>query len=135
MATARFRWSPDRRSLAVLAHSGELLAVVDVRDGWSEHEAALRALDAALMSGRVLRQGALCQVAWYNPATFEVAVGALPETKAFSDGDMLSLDAHGLLAVLDDDKLTCEGGRVLSECLYDSYAKLTRAYTAHSAPI
>jgi hypothetical protein len=135
LTAVRFRWSPDHQSLAVLAPSGELLAVRDAHPAWSFREAALRALDEALTSARVLRfvRGELTpvRVGLYNPFSKTVAVDSLPHTRSFSDGDELSCPPAGVVFMLDGSELVSRS-RTLRESRPESFAALTRLVEAHS---
>ena len=135
LTAVRFRWSPDQKSLAVLAPSGELLAVRDAHPAWSFREAALRVLDEALTSARLLRyvEGELTpvRVGLYNPFSKTVAVDSLPHTRSFSDGEDLSCPPAGVMFVLDGLELTSRS-RTLCEARPESFAALTRLVEAHS---
>lgn len=136
MATCTFRKSPDLRSVALLAQSGELLAVVDDCGGKSHKALACQAFDTALASGRVTRDGVVCAIALYNPATREVAVGELPETVAYGDGERIAIPPRGLrLSLRPSGDAVMAGGRTLRRREYGSFAQLSRAHAAHVAPI
>ena len=135
MASCTFRRSPDGRSVALLGHSGELLAVVDAMPNKSTKAIACEAFDTALASGRVSRDGTLCNIALYNPATFEVAVGPLPDTVAVTDGERIGIPPRGLRCNVRADGTLHVGDRVLGVRRYESFAQLSRAHAAHTAPI
>lgn len=136
LTSLTLRFSKDKRSLAVLSRSGELLALRDVHQLWSQEECALRAFDEVLSSGRVLRfvDGELtpCPVGLYNPLTREVAIGSLPATTAFSDGHPLECQAAGLVMKHHGETLHM-GTRALQVTRPESFAALTRVVLAHTA--
>lgn len=135
LTAVRFRWSPDQQSLAVLAPSGELLAVRDAHPAWSFREAALRVLDEALTSARVLRyvDGELTpvRIGLYNPFSNAVAVESLPDTRSFSDGEALICPPSGLMFELTGDELQSRS-RTLGESRPESFAALTRLVEVHN---
>lgn len=85
-----------------------------VPDGCSDREAVFQALDAALGNARMAADGGWLPVALVNPASCEVAVGPVPRTLVFSDGDPIEVPAGGVLARFDDGALVLDGGRRLT---------------------
>jgi hypothetical protein len=137
-ATLRFVVGADQ--VAVHSAAGEVLATIALPDGdptdaaW-QRRCALEAADAVLGQARVVREtptGAQrCGVALYNPHTCEVALGALPGTRSFGDGEPLELDRFGSAASVVDDGLLL-GDRLL-EVVCASREHLTTQAAAHHA--
>jgi hypothetical protein len=127
MAGLRFRATEQRSALKVLAASGELLAVIDTLPATQSHHAAFAAMDAALATAQVRRDGKNCKIALYNPLTAQVVYRPVPSL-VFSDEEPLVVPPGGVLARLEDDVLVI-GERVL-ERVDPSFASATRAWAA-----
>lgn len=137
LATLRFAWGNERRTLSVSSSRGEVLATVPVPAGTEPRWAAFSAMDAALEHGRVVREDAdgdlvTARVAFYNPLSLEIALDAVPLTRVFGNGEPVLLDRTGTLSWLDDDTLGV-GGRLLAETSVDM-AAIARAAGAHPVP-
>lgn len=111
MGSLRFGMDAERRMLVVRTANMELLGSAAVPDGRSLGEAAFQLLDDLLDRCILPRPGAP-RVAFYNPITAEVAIGAVPNTQVFSCGDLLELDPAGSAATLVDGVLNL-GKRLL----------------------
>lgn len=113
LAELRFAWGAERTSVTVRDSRGELLATAAVAPGATVREAAFIATDAALRTARVVRDvdGTLQSfpVAFYNPLTAHVGVGAVPDTQVYV-GDPVPLPAGGAPATVDGDDLLLAGG-------------------------
>lgn len=137
LSSLTIRRSPDGKSVSVFSRSDELLALLDLHPAWSVRESALRAFDATLKTGCVLRfvDGEVqpCRVALYNPETKEVAVGALPDTVSYTDGEPLDCQSSGILLALSENDALEGLGRTLPRKKADSFAALTRVVLAHSS--
>ena len=134
LASVRFNTVPDGSSVSVQLATGETVGIVDVDTHRNRREAAIQAIDAALDRGRVVRHTIAgtkvrARVVFYNPTTAEVAVGALPVTRAYTDRSPLALDVSGQLAELDGDTLRV-GSRTL-RLREPSEDALRAAWTAH----
>ena len=130
LSFCRVRESSDSHTVTLLAPSGELLSVLDVRPSWSSKEAALRLFDTSLSSGFVWRDDALHRIALWNPHTCLVAVESLPDTVSYSlKRD--SLPKTGLPILVFPDHITSSLDR-FEAVAPDSYAALSRDYQAHS---
>jgi hypothetical protein len=138
LASLRFERSADRGVVLVRTASGELLASSTVPVDADEGRCAATVCDEALARGTVLRyvdgQGDMAvPIALYNPYSGDVAVDALPHTRAFGDGRPLRLDPNGALAVLDGDTLVVDG-RPLA-WIPAGAVSCSRALAAHPDPI
>lgn len=143
----RYQWNATRSTLTVFSPRRDVLAVVATPAGLGDREAAFRACDAALATARLLRlridtgpageprpTQARHRLGLYNPYTAEVSVGAVPDTRVFSDDRPLALPHDGLCARLDDsdpDALVVDD-RVLG-LVEPTWASLTRTYAAQRA--
>lgn len=96
LTSLRFQWSGDGDALAALTASGQLLGVVDVPVAASDADAVAGVLDDALSRGRV----AGARVAFYNPYTGQVAVGAGARSRVFGDFAPLEVPSGGATAEL-----------------------------------
>lgn len=117
VASLRYQWDSGRTTATASNAAGEVLASVDCAPGTSDREAAFLAMDAALAGARLRRTDArgvqsYRRVALYNPFTAQVALGSVPRTQVFSDGQALELEAGGSEAVVADGALWV-GSRVL----------------------
>jgi hypothetical protein len=106
-------------------------------DETPRREFVFQVLDRTLKTGRLTRvdaQGAPGRlgVALYNPYTAEVAVGAVPTTRAFSRGAPLPLPAGGLVCTVGSQTLVLPDGTELVE-QERTFAQMTRVFAAHVA--
>ena len=108
LASLRFRADTDARSLSVSSAAGEVLATVNIPEGTSEREAVFLVLDAALDEGRLIREGNTLEIAFANPFTNQVAVGGVPDTVAYSDGEPIDIKAAGIGSTLRNGILSIE---------------------------
>jgi hypothetical protein len=129
LASLRFRVDTDARTLSVTSAAGELLASVTVPESTSEREAVFLVLDAALEKGRLIREGGTVEIGFANPFTNQVAVGAVPDTVAYSDGEPLKIGAAGVVADLRNGVLKVEGRELIP--VEAAMASVTAAITAH----
>lgn len=129
LAGLRYRFAQS--SLAVLAPSGELLAVLDLPSSWDRRTAAFHGCEQVLERGFLRRANRRLKVALYNPLSAQVALYATPHTQVFGDLAPLVLPAEGLLAGLDGEVLDVSG-RALPR-LEVTFAALTRSLLAHEA--
>jgi hypothetical protein len=137
LASLRYRWSDDaHRSLAVLSAMGEVLAVVDCEAGLPQREAAFRACDAALASGRVVRASQddllvrrRCRIGLYNPYSGEVAVGPVSRGTVYQGGGRLDVPPNGVTLQMVDGRL--EGDGITLEPVESGYAEMRHAHSAH----
>jgi hypothetical protein len=123
LSSLRFSWGVRGSSLTVLSARREALGVIKVEKSVTLEEAATQGFDAALGRGRVERVSAEAgrgqfPICLYNPFTAEVALGALPKTRVFTDRSPLSIEPDGQLARLDESGLWVEG-RCLNEVVAD----------------
>ena len=129
LATLRFRTNGDTRSLSVSSAAGEVLATVTVPEGTSEREAVFLALDAALDGCRLTREDGTLEIAFANPFTNQVAVGAVPETIAYSDGEPIEIKEVGVGGTLRNGILTIEGRSLIP--VETAMATVAAALSAH----
>jgi hypothetical protein len=129
LASLRFRVDTDARTLSVTSAAGEMLASVAIPEGTSEREAVFLALDAALEAGRLIRDGGTLEIGFANPFTNQVAVGAVPETVAYSDGEPLTIGATGIGADLRDGVLMVAGRELIP--VETAMATVAAAISAH----
>ena len=129
LSLCRVRESSDGRTVTLLAPSGELLSVLNVRPSWSSKESALRLFDTCLSSGFVWRDDALHRIALWNPHTGLVAVDSLPDTVSYSL-KRESLPKTGLPILVFPDHISSSLDR-FEAVLPDSFAALSRDYQAH----
>ena len=129
LSSLRFRADTDARSLSVSSAAGEVLATVKIPEGTSEREAVFLALDAALEEGRLIREGATLEIAFANPFTNQVAVGAVPDTVAYSDGEALDIAAVGVGGTLRNGILTIESRSLIP--VETAMATVAAALSAH----
>lgn len=95
LATLRFRRTPKRTSMSVVAASGEVLGVVDTLVTDTNEDAAFAACEHALSAGRVQRDGAVHRIALYNPYTAQTSYLSAPESVVFFDGEAVVIGANG----------------------------------------
>jgi len=136
MANLRFarHGSPggDRPRLRVeTPHVGVLLETA-LDEDVTRREAVFRGLDEMLASLELpTSTGSWCQVALYNPLTFQVSYRPVPETVVYTDGRPLEIPPVGLMGRLDDDVMTF-GHRELG-LLLPSARSTGHALAAHAA--
>jgi hypothetical protein len=129
LSECRIKESPSGTSVTLLAPSGELLALLDTRQSWSDRESALRLYDTCLASGFVWRDDSLHKVSLWNPYTRMAAVDPLPETLSFSL-DVRTLPKTGLPVLVFPDRM-CARGEVFLSSSANSFAALSRDLEAH----
>lgn len=129
LASLRFRVDTDARTLSVSSAAGDALATVAIPEGTSEREAVFLGLDAALEQGRLIREGGTLEVAFANPFTNQVAVGAVPDTVAYSDGEVLTISETGVGATLRDGILVINGRSLIP--VETAMASVAAALSAH----
>jgi hypothetical protein len=129
LATLRFRADTDKRSLSVSSAAGDVLATVAIPEGTSEREAVFLALDAALDEGRLIREGGTLEIAFANPFTNQVAVGAVPDTVAYSDGEPVEIKAAGVGGTLRNGILTIDSRSLIP--VETAMATVAAALSAH----
>jgi hypothetical protein len=129
LASLRYRSDRGVGRLSVLTAAGELLAAVGVENGTSEREAVFRALDAALAHGRLIRPEGTMALAFLNPYSSQIAVGAVPETVSYQSADQVRLSEHGARATLRDGLMEIDG-HVLVPVTPDM-SSVMEALTAH----
>jgi hypothetical protein len=131
---AQLRFQRGRGQIAVLAGTGEVITTCTDEDGLDDREAALRGMDTVL-SGTVIHRydadGAMVQaeVVLYNPYTFEIARGSLPNTSVYGDGRALLLPAAGGLGEICEDEIVI-GARRLPHRVPE-WSAVLRAQDAH----
>jgi len=129
LATLRFRADTEKRSLSVSSAAGDVLATVCIPEGTSEREAVFLALDAALDEGRLIREGGTLEIAFANPFTNQVAVGAVPDTVAYSDGEPVEIKAAGVGGTLRNGILTIDSRSLIP--VETAMATVAAALSAH----
>lgn len=129
LATLRFRADTDARTLSVSSAAGEVLASVTIPEDTSEREAVFLALDKALDEGRLTRAEGTLEIAFANPFTNQIAVGAVPDTVAYSDGEPFDIGPAGAGASLRDGILTISGRSFIP--VETAMASVAAALSAH----
>jgi hypothetical protein len=129
LGSLSFGISPEGSTLSVRSTDRVLLGSTEIPAGMSTKECAFRLLDDILSRGTLAtRDGAY--VAFYNPHTAEVSVGATPRTVVLSAGETLNLPACGMDATLDGGELVlADGTRLVA--VDASPQRLVGAFTAH----
>jgi hypothetical protein len=109
LAGIRFSWSKGSSCLSIYSSRLEVLGVVQLDPELSTEEMALRGLDEVLANGRVERVQfdgrVVFPIALYNPFTSQVAVGAIPLTRTYSDRAVIDMDDDGCRAKLVEEEL------------------------------
>lgn len=140
LASLRYQRNRARTSVTVYSALREVLAVVDTPADMDDREVAFLAADAALSTARLVRidpeRGRVrARLGLYNPYTAEVSVGAVPETKVFSDEELLELPEAGLLGRLEGKgsqvRLEVPGRTLIP--VEHTFTSLTRVYSSHRA--
>lgn len=138
LASLRYQRNREHTSLTVYSALREVLAVLEVDPGLDERELAFLGCDAALERARLVRVDPVrgrsrLRVALYNPYTAEVSLGAIPDTRAFTDESPLLVPEDGLVASLDgsgaSSRLVVAGRELVP--VEHTFTSLTRAYSAH----
>jgi hypothetical protein len=94
-------------TLSVSAPQTGVLATLPFDKIKSTREMIFAALDVVLKSGSVpAGNGQWLSIALYNPISFQVAVGSVPDTKIYSCAKSLSLEPFGTISTLTKSKLT-----------------------------
>jgi hypothetical protein len=136
LASLHFEHTAGGDVVVARTPGGEIISRVDVEPGTDNRRAAAAACDAALAGGTLLRsvggRDQEVQIALYNPYSSEVALGGLPETKNYGDGDPVILPNQGALAHLEDGFLHVGDRRLPVVAL--SSASCSRALSAHPDP-
>jgi hypothetical protein len=127
MSALRFRPNASRTALAVLAPSGEHLAVIGILPDTPDDDAVFAVLDHALASARVRRSGTAIPVALYHPLTCELAVGANP-TRIYTANKPVGLSPHGELGQIDADGIRTD--QTLFAPVEPTFVTATRAWEA-----
>ena len=120
---------PEPGRVVVSAPGVPELLIATVPAAASDREAVFLSLDQVLGQGKVPTLHGLVPVGLYNPLSGEVAVGSLPVTLAFTDGEPLPIPEDGVFATLDGGTLVV-GDRVLSP-RSDTWTAVHEAVAAH----
>jgi len=130
MSALSYRLDRDGQEIAVSAPGLPGLCTVGVPAGVTEREAVFMGLDETLRSGRVSIGSGWARVGLCNPLTDEVAIGPLPDTATYFDGEMICVPSTGLLCSVGNGVLVLPNGRTLDR-VDPSYASVSRAVAAH----
>jgi hypothetical protein len=106
LATLRYRFAANRRSLSVLTSAGETLSSVTMRPAEEDTDVIFRALAEAGRTSCVLRadddgQVAGHQLAFYNPLTAQVSWSTTNRKALFVPDVPLIIDPAGLSASIE----------------------------------
>lgn len=129
LSTLIFGVSPEGVTLSLRTADRVLLGSCELQAGQSRSEAVFQLLDDVL-DRCVLPGDEPSRVAFYNPFTGDVALGAVPDTISFSAGGPLELAAAGTAATFDGGVLTLESGLCLVP-VEPSADRLLAAFAAH----
>jgi len=129
LSSLRFQVDNEARTLSALSATGELLATVDVPDSTSEREAIFLVLDSALDSAKVIRDDGAFAIAFANPYTNQVACGAIPDTVAYGDNEILELPPSGVPASICNGVLQLMNRELLP--IDAGMASVSSALSAH----
>lgn len=77
---------------------------------WSDREAIYQGLNAVLANAVLpTMTGEWVKVSLYNPISYQVAVGPVPETRVYSAGCSVNIPEAGTTGIVDDECIQLDG--------------------------